>query len=87
MTDENGNGIANVEELTTSKIGLLEEHVEAHGEVHAIVSEHDEEIEIRQGTATFKDPANCVVIRENLKTHVIDVDEITRFYTPEEALH
>lgn len=70
-----------------SKLELIELDVEAHGEVHATVSEHDKELEIRKGTATFCHEEGYVRVQEQYKSIVVYADEIVSWYTPMEAWH
>jgi len=70
-----------------TKLRLIEADVEAHGEVHATVAEHEKELEIRQGTATFAHGGNYIRIKENDKTIVVPAESIVSWYTPVEAWH
>jgi len=68
-------------------LDILESDVNEHGEVHAIVAEHDEEVEIRLGTTDF-DHDNGVLRIDTADTQqVIDADEIVSYYLPTEFYH
>lgn len=77
-----------------SFIQKLEEDVEYHGECHVIVSEPGagegypaEEIEVRQGTATFNYEAGLLSIAGADTQHRIRMDEVIRYYLPREVTH
>ena len=68
-------------------IDVLEADVEQHGEVHAHVEEHDDEVEIRLGTTEF-DRDNEVLRIETADTErVIGFDRIVSYYLPTEFYH
>lgn len=72
-------------------IEQLKADVEEHGEVHAIVEEtpadveDDAELEIRQGTATFKD--GYLTLDNGQTTLRVDVDDIVSWYKPVGFFH
>lgn len=67
------------------KIRLLREDVEEHGEVHAVVAEHEDEVEIRQGTASIGE--EVIRLDNGRTTLTIDADEIVSWYKPVEFYH
>lgn len=66
---------------------LFKEAVEMHGEVHAVVADHDAELEVRKGQATFHDDAEVVEVEDGDTVHYVDVADVSRFYEPTDVLH
>lgn len=58
-----------------------------HGEVHAVFAEHDDEVEIRQGTATIDQIKEVFVIDDGVTEHVFTFDEYVSHYRPMEVYH
>lgn len=82
-----------------SKIQLIKDDVDEHGEVHAVVEEAGagehfeedgdelEELEIRQGTASF-DLESGVITLTNGRTELrLEADSVVRWYKPMEFGH
>ena len=74
------------------EIELMEEVVEKHGEVHAITEEHDswdggDELEVRQGTATFDYDHETLIVEGSDTTHYVPMDVVVRYYPPTEVAH
>ena len=73
-------------------IRLMKQVVHDHGEVHAILEEHDsfedgDELEVRVGTAVFDYDAETLVVQGADTRHYVHMDRIVRFYPPTEATH
>jgi len=74
-------------------IKRLEEDVQCHGEVHAVIEEpgtgefSGEELEIRLGTAEFDYEAGFVTIEGGDTLHRVMMDSIIRWYLPVEPTH
>ena len=69
-------------------ISLMEDDVESHGEVHAVVEEMDAEVEVRQGTAVFD--YDHEVITLDGRSHPIErigFDRVVSWYLPQEPRH
>lgn len=70
-------------------IGLMEYDVkDDHGEVHAVVEECDEEVEIRAGTAEFRYDHGVIVLNSPSEpTERICMDSVVSWYLPEDRRH
>lgn len=60
--------------------------LEAHGELHAIVEEHDDELELRLGQTDIMEDGRILVTSYG-ETHVFHCDRIVSYYMPEEIWH
>lgn len=65
----------------------MESDVENHGEVHAVVEEHDEEVEVRKGTSIFNYEDGVVVIDGADTLHTVGMDRFVSWYLPQEFHH
>jgi len=65
----------------------LQRDVKKHGEVHAVVEEHDEEIELRYGPTEFHYERGCITVGGPDSTHVFNMDSVIRHYKPYEVFH
>lgn len=65
-------------------IAELASDVNVHGEVHATVEEHDTELEIRQGTASFNYEKGIIKITSEAQygDTVVAMDSIVDWYKP-----
>lgn len=66
--------------------------VEEHGEVHAVLEEHDsfehgDELEVRQGTAEFDYGTETIAVEGADTTHYVHMDRVVRYYPPTEVAH
>ena len=69
-------------------INSLKTDVQTHGEVHATVEEHDQEVEIRLGTVEEWDDGNGMLILSNGQTTLrIGHDRIVDWYLPVAFYH
>lgn len=79
--------------MSEAFIEKMEEQVEEHGEVHAVIEEagaggvEGEEIEVRQGTTTFDYDSEALCIEGADTTHFVAMDRVVRFYPPTEFGH
>ena len=65
----------------------LKESVDEWGEVHARVSDHDAEVEIRRGQAEFRDADGVVRVKGPDHDVYFDYDSFVSFYRPIEVFH
>lgn len=63
----------------------LQEDVEAYGEAHVTMEQHDEELEIRHGQVRWGDTTFSIITHGRM--HVFSVDRIVDYYLPEEIWH
>lgn len=68
-------------------IAQMQADVQDHGEVHAVVSEWDDEVEVRLGTATFEWAAGSIAIDDGQTVHRIRMDDVVSYYLPVEHTH
>lgn len=63
--------------------------VNVHGEVHATVEEHDKELEIRQGTASFNFEKGIIKLTSeaNYGDTTVAMDSIVDWYKPYQIWH
>lgn len=67
---------------------LLQKDINAHGECHAVITDHDREIELRRGNTTFKYGIGIITIdpQSEPRQHV-SMDAIVRWYQPDSVFH
>lgn len=53
-----------------------------HGEVHATWADSDEQIEVRQGTATFDFGGEVIVIDDGITDHAFAMDQLVSWEKP-----
>ncbi len=53
-----------------------------HGEVHATWADSDEQIEVRQGTATFDFDGEVIVIDDGITDHAFAMDQLVSWEKP-----
>ena len=73
-------------------IERMQQVVEQHGEVHAVLEEHDSfedghELEVRKGTASFDYGTETITVEGADTTHFVHMDRVVRYYPPMEASH
>lgn len=68
-------------------IKRLESDVQKHGEVHAVIEEHDDELEVRQGTTDFDYQDGVITVDDGTTLHRVGMDRVVRWYFPVEAFH
>lgn len=73
-------------------IELMETEVSKHGEVHAILEEHDSfedghELEVRKGTTEFDYDCEALIVEGADTTHYVHMDRVVRYYKPTEVSH
>ena len=62
------------------------EDLEEHGELHAIVEEHDDELELRLGQTDIMEDGRIVVTSYG-EEHVFHYERVVSYYKPEEIWH
>ena len=53
-----------------------------HGEVHARLADSDDQVEVRQGTATFNFDDEVIVIDDGITEHAFAMDQIVSWEKP-----
>jgi len=70
------------------QIVIMEQDVDRHGEVHAVVEECDQEVEIRQGTANFEYMHGVITLDPpSQPLERIGMGRIISWYLPEDGRH
>ena len=65
----------------------LQQDCRDHGEVHAVVEDHDAELELRDGTTEFHYERGCLTVEGPDTTHVVNFDDVVRHYRPMSVFH
>lgn len=64
-------------------IAKLETDVKNHGEVHAIIEEHDGDVDVRRGDYHVDYDQGLLFVTDGSTEHRICLDRIVRWYLPD----
>lgn len=65
----------------------LEDVLDREGEVHAVLEEHDRELEIRKGQFDRQPGKATFAVHTSVGSQYIDKERLIRYYVPQEIWH